>query len=87
LRPLLRRRLIMARPARVAIRARKPCVRARRMRLGLYVKLIITPEKTAGNIRQELYSVKLRDHLKIWIVTPQWMKEPNEPIGVTVRGL
>jgi len=41
LRPLARRRLIKARPERVAMRARKPCVRARLIRLGLYVKLMI----------------------------------------------
>jgi hypothetical protein len=33
-RPLARRRFKMLRPARVLLRARKPCPRWRRMRLG-----------------------------------------------------
>jgi len=40
LRPLARRRLMTARPERVAMRARNPWVRARRIRLGLNVKLM-----------------------------------------------
>lgn len=39
-RPLARRDLRMARPARVDIRARKPCLRARRLLLGWNVLLL-----------------------------------------------
>jgi hypothetical protein len=38
--PLARRALITARPARVAMRARKPCLRARFRRLGWNVRFI-----------------------------------------------
>ena len=42
-RPFLRRRLIVRRPARVRIRARNPCVRARLRFLGWYVRFIASP--------------------------------------------
>jgi hypothetical protein len=40
-RPLARRDWMTLRPLRVAIRARKPCVRARLMRLGWKVRFIV----------------------------------------------
>ena len=43
LRPLSRRRLMTARPARVRIRLRKPCLRLRRRTFGWYVRFM---EKT-----------------------------------------
>jgi hypothetical protein len=44
-RPFARRRLITRRPAFVAIRARNPCVRARFILLGWYVRFIcLLPE-------------------------------------------
>jgi hypothetical protein len=41
-RPLARRALRMARPARVFMRARKPCLRARRRLFGWYVRFTPT---------------------------------------------
>ena len=40
-RPLARRALITARPPRVFIRSRKPCVRARRVLEGWYVRFMV----------------------------------------------
>ena len=55
LRPLARRALRMARPLRVAMRARKPCRRARFKRLGWKVRFIsktsyLFEKKTAKTI-------------------------------------
>src|ERR1700728_3938273 len=43
LRPLARRRANTSRPFLVAIRARKPCRRARTSLLGWYVRFTVTP--------------------------------------------
>jgi hypothetical protein len=43
LRPFFRRRLMISRPQRVAIRARKPCRLLRRRLCGRYVGLISLP--------------------------------------------
>jgi hypothetical protein len=47
-RPLARRRARIRRPARVLIRWRNPCVRARRIRLGWYVRFIGPFQKREG---------------------------------------
>jgi len=48
-RPLARRRLSTSRPALVAMRARKPCVRARLMRLGWNVRFMSLLPGYAGH--------------------------------------
>jgi hypothetical protein len=52
-RPLARRRRMIARPARVRIRARKPCLRFRRRLFGWYVRFMLVLEchQSAGGDR------------------------------------
>lgn len=49
-RPFARRRFNTRRPALVAMRARKPCVRARLIRLGLNVRFMCLLPGYAGNL-------------------------------------
>lgn len=53
-RPLLRRRLSRARPARVRMRARKPCLRLRRRTFGWYVRFMGRPEEWGSASGREI---------------------------------
>lgn len=82
LRPLLRRADTMARPARVRIRSRKPCTRARRRLLGWKVRLplatAITPRSCGGThhhvsvmIRAACEPRRVNPKLRVAAVSPR----------------
>ena len=58
-RPFLRRRLRTARPHRVFIRARKPCLRMRRLFRGWYVGCIDQPSSEPENVPGQAIAVKV----------------------------